>query len=107
MIGRDEEKSEILDTYTLLNKTLARIAIRGAGGMGKTTLVLSSLHDPAVIEHFPSRYFVSCEAITSTTALVGEIANVLLRCVKLDKNPQNPQSQVFSCIIMHDNAWRV
>ena len=75
MIGRDEEKSEILDT--LLNKTPARIAILGAGGMGKTTLALSSLHDPAVTEHFLSRYFVSCEAVTSTAALVGEIANVL------------------------------
>ena len=63
MIGRDKEKFEVLDT--LLDKTPARIAILGAGGMGKTTLALSSLHDPAVIEHFPLRYFVSCEAVTS------------------------------------------
>jgi hypothetical protein len=45
--------------------------------MGKATLALSSLHDPAVVEHFPSRYFVSCEAVTSTSALVGEIADIL------------------------------
>ena len=75
MIGRDKEKSKILDT--LLDENPARIAILGAGGMGKTTLALSSLHDPAVIEHFSSRYFVSCEAVTSTSALVGELANVL------------------------------
>ena len=75
MIGRDKEKFEVLDT--LLDKTPARIAILGAGGMGKTTLALSSLHDPAVIEHFPLRYFVSCEAVTSASALVGEIANAL------------------------------
>jgi len=75
MIGRDKEKSKVLDT--LLDKTPARIAILGAGGMGKTTLALSLLHDPAVMEHFPSRYFVSCEAVTSASALVGEIANVL------------------------------
>jgi len=75
MIGRDKEKSKVLDT--LLDKTPARIAILGAGGMGKTTLALSLIHDLAVIEHFPARYFVSCEAIMSASALVGEIANVL------------------------------
>jgi hypothetical protein len=75
IIGRDKDMSDVLDT--LLHNTRARIAILGAGGIGKTTLALSSLHDPAVIEHFPSRYFVSCEAVTSTSALVGEIANTL------------------------------
>jgi NB-ARC domain len=75
MIGRDEEKSEVL--ITLLDKAPARIAILGAGGMGKTTLALFALHEPAVIEHFPLRYFVCCEAVTSASALVGEIANAL------------------------------
>src|SRR5258707_1181594 len=75
MIGRDNEKSQVLDT--LLNKSPARIAILGAGGMGKTTLALSSLHDPAVVGHFSLRYFVSCEAVTSASGLVGEIANAL------------------------------
>ena len=47
MIGRDEEKSEVL--ATLLANAPARIVILGAGGMGKTTLALSALHDPAVV----------------------------------------------------------
>ena len=62
---------------TLLNKRPARIVILGAGGMGGTTLALSSLYDSAVTEHFPSRYFVSCEAVSAASTLVGEIANVL------------------------------
>jgi DNA replication protein DnaC len=58
MIGRDKEKSKVLDT--LLNEMPAHIAILGGGGMGKTTLALSLLHDPVVIKHFPLQYFVSC-----------------------------------------------
>jgi tetratricopeptide (TPR) repeat protein len=98
MIGRDKEKSKVLDT--LLDKTPARIAILGAGGMGKTTLALSSLHDPAVIEHFPSRYFVSCEAVPSVSALVGEIANAL--CIPPAKRDEHLIDVILSSF--HGNA---
>jgi hypothetical protein len=40
-----------------------------------------------VVEHFPSRYFVSCEAVSSASTLVGEIANVLrIPPAKRDEN---------------------
>jgi GTPase SAR1 family protein len=75
MIGRDKERSEVIDT--LLHKFPARIAILGGGGMGKTTLALSVLHEPLVVDQYPSRYFVSCEGAQSVSSLVGEIANAL------------------------------
>ncbi|KAG6855894.1 hypothetical protein H0H87_009605 [Tephrocybe sp. NHM501043] len=75
MIGRDEEKSRVIDT--LLNKSPARIAILGAGGMGKTTLALSVLHDPAIVDRYPSRYFVSCEGTPTKLSVIVEIADAL------------------------------
>jgi GTPase SAR1 family protein len=75
MIGRDKEKHIIIDA--LLNEMPARVAILGGGGIGKTTLALSTLHDLAVTDRYPSWYFVSCEGIPSVSALVGEVANAL------------------------------
>ncbi|KAG6815279.1 hypothetical protein H0H87_003350, partial [Tephrocybe sp. NHM501043] len=75
MIGRDEEKSQVIGT--LLHKFPARIAILGAGGMGKTTLALSVLHDPEIANRFPSRYFVSCEGTPNKLSVVIEIADAL------------------------------
>jgi hypothetical protein len=75
MIGRDNEHHDIVDA--LLSKMPARVAILGGGGMGKTTLALSTLHDPAVTDRYHSRYFVSCEAVPSVSALVGEVADAL------------------------------
>ncbi|KAG6825199.1 hypothetical protein H0H92_004415 [Tricholoma furcatifolium] len=48
MIGRDEQKAKVIET--LLNQSPAHIAILGGGGMGKTTLALSVMHDCAVAE---------------------------------------------------------
>ncbi|KAG6844308.1 hypothetical protein H0H87_007878 [Tephrocybe sp. NHM501043] len=75
MIGRDEQRSEVI--AALLDKSPARIAILGAGGMGKTTLALSVLHEQTVADRYPSRYFVSCEGTPSILGLIGEIANAL------------------------------
>ncbi|KAG6915405.1 hypothetical protein DXG01_011638 [Tephrocybe rancida] len=79
MIGRDEEKSKVIDT--LLHTLPAHIAILGGGGVGKTTLALSVLHEQVVADKFPSQYFVSCEGVPSVVSLMGEIANAL--CIPL------------------------
>jgi GTPase SAR1 family protein len=75
MIGRDNERCDVVDA--LLGTMPTRIAILGGGGMGKTTLALSTLHDLAVIDRYPLRHFVSCDAIPSVSALVSEVANAL------------------------------
>ncbi|KAG6834923.1 hypothetical protein H0H93_006343 [Arthromyces matolae] len=76
MIGRDIERTQVINTL-LDDDSPPHIAILGAGGMGKTTLALSVLHDRAVASRYPSRFFVSCEGTLSVSSLVVEIANAL------------------------------
>ncbi|KAJ7238087.1 hypothetical protein B0H12DRAFT_101366 [Mycena haematopus] len=85
MYGREREKKAIVDI--LMGTSPARIAILGAGGIGKTTLALSVLYDEQVISRYDSRYFVACDGVTSAELLLTELANVLrLPRDQLDEN---------------------
>ncbi|KAI0290393.1 hypothetical protein B0F90DRAFT_608081 [Multifurca ochricompacta] len=56
----------------------ARIAILGPGGYGKTTLANAALTHPQVQEQFGgARYFVACESVFSSGALLVELAKTL------------------------------
>ncbi|TFK37776.1 P-loop containing nucleoside triphosphate hydrolase protein [Crucibulum laeve] len=63
--GRNREQQQMITT--IQKDTAARIAILGPGGIGKTSLALSVLHDYNIVEMFGTRrYFISCDAaITS------------------------------------------
>ncbi|KLO15015.1 hypothetical protein SCHPADRAFT_282676 [Schizopora paradoxa] len=53
----------------------ARVAVLGAGGIGKTTLSLFALHDGLVGKRFGTqRYFVRCDAVNSADGLWSAIA---------------------------------
>ncbi|KAJ7192413.1 P-loop containing nucleoside triphosphate hydrolase protein, partial [Mycena pura] len=73
--GRDRELSEVI---TSLKSDSARIAILGAGGMGKTSLSIAALHDPDVAKKFNNRYFVPCQSNATRWDLVLSIASHLL-----------------------------
>jgi len=71
--GREEIVDDIVDHLT--RPGAARIAILGAGGMGKTTIALEVLYDPRVVEMFDEhRMFQSCEALIDADALVDRLA---------------------------------
>ena len=79
LFGRDPELAHIIDMiFTNLGSRPARIAILGPGGYGKTTLANAVLTHHRVRQHFrDARYFVSCESIFSSGALLTELAKML------------------------------
>jgi ABC-type iron transport system FetAB ATPase subunit len=70
--GRDSELQKVVN---ILIHESPRIAILGAGGMGKTSLATAALHHPDVVAKYPTRYFVPCESAPTCAELVVAIAN--------------------------------
>ena len=77
--GRDAELAHIIDMITVnVGSHPARIAILGPGGYGKTTLARAVLTVKQIQEHFrDARYFVPCESVTSSGALLTELGKSL------------------------------
>ncbi|KAJ7779267.1 hypothetical protein B0H16DRAFT_1502112 [Mycena metata] len=110
MYGREREKEAIIST--LMGPSPARVAILGAGGIGKTTLALSALTDERVISRYDSRYFVACDGVTSAELLLTELANVLrLPRDQLDENMHDlvlasfRRDAIVICFDNFETAW--
>ncbi|TFK37285.1 hypothetical protein BDQ12DRAFT_753359 [Crucibulum laeve] len=96
--GRDKERQEIITT--MQKNTAARICILGPGGIGKTSLGLSVLHDHNIVDIFDTRrYFISCDAAITTDGLISIVAkyfnleekikqlNAIIRYLNRSKQP--------------------
>ncbi|KAJ7254852.1 hypothetical protein C8J57DRAFT_1075929 [Mycena rebaudengoi] len=68
-------KAELRDVVNILIQDSARIAILGAGGMGKTSLATTALHNRQVEAKYPHRYFVPCHSSPTCTELAATIAD--------------------------------
>ncbi|KZP07411.1 hypothetical protein FIBSPDRAFT_1052987, partial [Athelia psychrophila] len=76
MFGRDEIVSTLAEIIT--GNENPRLAILGAGGMGKTSTALHVTHHEAVIARYRDRiFFVACNAATSTELLASRILQVI------------------------------
>ena len=77
--GREAELAQIVQMITTnIGSRPARIAILGPGGYGKTTLAHAVLTVDTIREHFGDAiYFVPCESVMSSGALLAELGKSL------------------------------
>ncbi|KAJ7254838.1 P-loop containing nucleoside triphosphate hydrolase protein, partial [Mycena rebaudengoi] len=68
-------EAELQDVVNILIQDSARIAILGAGGMGKTGLATAALHNQQVEAKYSHRYFVPCHSSSTCTELAVTIAD--------------------------------
>ncbi|KAJ7924671.1 P-loop containing nucleoside triphosphate hydrolase protein, partial [Mycena leptocephala] len=101
--GRNSELSDILQ---LFSQGTPRIAILGAGGMGKTSLARAVIHHTEITERYnQQRFFVACDSAATQVELAALIgAHVGL---KPGKDLSRPVIQYFSssseCLLILDN----
>ncbi|KAJ6538039.1 P-loop containing nucleoside triphosphate hydrolase protein [Mycena capillaripes] len=90
--GRKSEISTILKAFHQENP---RIAILGAGGMGKTSLSRAVLHHPDITTRFEQhRFFVTCDTVSTSAQLAGLIAAHI--GLKQGNNPTQPIIRYFT-----------
>jgi tetratricopeptide (TPR) repeat protein len=73
LVGRDGEVAALVAAW--LATPPQPVAVLGAPGIGKSTICLAALHEPAVAELFGDRrWFIRCDGATSAAALLSGLA---------------------------------
>ncbi|KAJ7885238.1 hypothetical protein B0H13DRAFT_1889659 [Mycena leptocephala] len=98
-------EAELEDIMKILAQESPRVAILGAGGMGKTSLARAVLHHPDTSTQFEHRFFVSAESATTSVELVALIGlHVGLKPgINLTQPVVKFFSKMSSCLLILDN----
>ncbi|KAJ7439090.1 P-loop containing nucleoside triphosphate hydrolase protein, partial [Mycena latifolia] len=103
-------QSELNDILKIFNKESPRIAILGAGGIGKTSLARAALHHPDISSKYDDRVFVASDSATTSIELAALVGFTL--DLKPGKDLTKLVVQYFSqgppCLLVLDNletAW--
>ncbi|KAJ7453771.1 hypothetical protein FB451DRAFT_1565458 [Mycena latifolia] len=100
--GRGPELEHLINT---LAQSSARVAILGAGGMGKTSLSRAVLHHPDITARYANRFFVACDSAATSTELATLIGSHLgLKPGKaLNASIVQYFSRISNCLLILDN----
>ncbi|KAH8810133.1 hypothetical protein DL96DRAFT_1821642 [Flagelloscypha sp. PMI_526] len=75
VIGREAVVDNVVQA--VLSSPKPRVALLGPGGIGKTTIGTTVLHDARITSAYPTKYFVSSELASTTELLEISIADAL------------------------------
>ncbi|TFK36427.1 hypothetical protein BDQ12DRAFT_654525 [Crucibulum laeve] len=98
VVGREKEIGDIVDIILGVGDSPPRLAILGPGGIGKTSLALSVLHEGRIRQKYgDARLFIPCEATSSIDLLLMEIAHVL----DIPVTARESSAQLLTVILRH------
>jgi ABC-type iron transport system FetAB ATPase subunit len=100
--GREAELNHIVHD---LMQGSARIAILGAGGIGKTSLAKAALHQPEIGARYEHRLFIAADSTTTSIELMASVVSYI--GLKPERDLTNSLVQHFSragpCLLILDN----